>query len=246
MAFLSDRTISGMWRARQVADALGMPYDPFIRSGMEYMLQESGKKRLPRPNQLWSEAQVQRAIEVWDDAAERFSVPLLRDDWDDRFFVDNFRDEDPVRVAVADAVEQRVWDAAKARLQPALYLRNFIRRNITEAEARVRFGDELVDQALDALDRTGGHKPRPPRVEPLPAWRPACFGFAYDPVHAICTGCPAKAACEGVTVQAKAQLVTRTGTEDPRAAKLRESNRLRQQAYRRRKRAEQAGEGNAA
>lgn len=241
LAFLPDRTISGMWRARQVADALGMPYGTFIKSGMEYMLQESGAKRLPRPNQLWGSEQLQRAMELWADHNERFAVKMLGVDADDRFFVENFRDEDPVRIAVADAVEQRVRDAGKSGMQRALYLRNFLHRNITEAEARARFGDSLVDDAIEELARSGGHKPRPERTEPLPPWRPDCYGFAYVRDNAICIACPVYRECGELTGKAKANLVTRTGTDDPRAAKLRESNRLRQQAYRRRKRAELAG-----
>lgn len=45
--------ISGIWRGRQVADAVGMPYDRFIDRAFHHRLRFWQQRHLPRPHQIY-------------------------------------------------------------------------------------------------------------------------------------------------------------------------------------------------
>jgi hypothetical protein len=236
LAFQKDRVISALWRARQVADFLGMPYRLFIRSGMEYMLQESGKQRLAMPNQLCGPKQVERAINEWSDPAvrERAVGDYFRNDPDPRFFVDNFR-SDPVQTSVLDVVERYVRDLGEQGYIVS-GLANVIGRFMSEEEARRRFDADKVDAAMERIALKGGIQPNP--STPLEPYVPACFGYANDPEALQCITCPVFDQCGAAIGNVRTVLKERTGTEDPRGEKVRESNRRRQQTFRAKKRAE--------
>lgn len=59
--------MSGCWRGRQVADALGMPYREFIHTVMGYRLRFWSQDHLPRPHQLYNMADVERTQARWED-----------------------------------------------------------------------------------------------------------------------------------------------------------------------------------
>lgn len=63
--------ITGVWRARQHADAIGIPYDLFLRLAFEAMLKYwRDQKHLPRPQQLYCDRAVDFVTEQWEKRQE--------------------------------------------------------------------------------------------------------------------------------------------------------------------------------
>lgn len=62
--------ISGMWRARQHADAIGIPYDLYLRLAFEAVLKYWKRRHLPRPTQLYSDHVVNFVVEQWEKRQE--------------------------------------------------------------------------------------------------------------------------------------------------------------------------------
>lgn len=60
------QVISGIWHGRQFADALGMPYDTFIREAIGNTLRYWQQRHLPRAWQIYSERVCERVAERWD------------------------------------------------------------------------------------------------------------------------------------------------------------------------------------
>ncbi|MCT7264581.1 hypothetical protein, partial [Salmonella enterica] len=58
--------MTSLWKARQVADLLGMPYAIFIRASMKAAVEQRGYNRVPRPNQLCRPWQIEAAAKAWD------------------------------------------------------------------------------------------------------------------------------------------------------------------------------------
>lgn len=75
----AKKNFAGHWRARSVADAIGMPYDAFIDSMMSYRMAWEGsvvwrksngdakprKPTIAQPTQLYNESDVNKTIERW-------------------------------------------------------------------------------------------------------------------------------------------------------------------------------------
>jgi hypothetical protein len=60
-------TISGIWRARQVADAMGMPYDIYLSRAYHWTLRYWRRRHLPRPQQLYSNMVTDRTAVDWEE-----------------------------------------------------------------------------------------------------------------------------------------------------------------------------------
>jgi len=56
--------ITGMWKAMLTCDALGLPYDVFCRTSFQHAI-DTAWKRLPRPQQLYSEKFAAHVYDKW-------------------------------------------------------------------------------------------------------------------------------------------------------------------------------------
>lgn len=233
LAMQEDRMVSALWRARQVADALGVPYRLFIDSGMEYMIQESGDQRIPLPNQLFNSKQIRRVLKIWDDRWERdFAFrEVLTDGLEPRFLAENYIG-DPVQETALDAYAQFIADTE----YPEHFLSVLLGKYLSEEQARERFESDLVDEAVRRKERRGDVEPKGDRV--IRPYFPSCYGFAFDERSSVCTDCPVQRMCRNTVTEAKVKVAARCGSADPRLEKRREGDRLRQQEYRRRKKLE--------
>jgi hypothetical protein len=63
-------TLIGLWRGRQVADMLCIPYETFLRLSYQERLRYWRSKHLPRPSQLYSTEVVERVITQWEKMQE--------------------------------------------------------------------------------------------------------------------------------------------------------------------------------
>lgn len=92
-----DRThISGMWNAMLTADALGIPYDHYIRLAFQIAI-DTAWKRLPRPNQLYSDKMAAQVLYAWQQLCkDRFIYakhPIYRlDRYEGAVVQDDYRD----------------------------------------------------------------------------------------------------------------------------------------------------------
>lgn len=61
------RLLSGFWRGRQVADALGMPYELYIEYAFEARMRNWQQRYLPRECHLYGEWDVERVQAQWEE-----------------------------------------------------------------------------------------------------------------------------------------------------------------------------------
>lgn len=224
-----DGEIVSLWKARQTADELGIPYSVFLYSVMHWAVDQRKRKYFPRPNQLCSEAQLIAAVGDWERTESIRQVP--GDNWDTRFFAPNpIRAGDP-RWRAVKILESRL----KRSRWPERSLANAMEcRFLSAAEARelasrcIPDKPDVFDGALELL-----------AAPPLPVSdgdlevRPACIGLCN--LSPACESCPAFVACNQDRARADERLLSRTGSTDPVADRKRAQDRERQRRRRRRK-----------
>ena len=59
--------VSGIWRARQVADAMGMPYNVYLGRAYHWSLRYWNHRHLPRPQQLYTDMITDRTAVDWEE-----------------------------------------------------------------------------------------------------------------------------------------------------------------------------------
>lgn len=132
-----DRT--GLWKARQTADRLGIPYPIYIRSAIEHCLANCFS-RMPRPSQLYSDGAQAAAADAWKEHTSG-SLTLPLDPW---YRMENF-------VGHRDQKEFQAWLLAHVgeRRSPEYALAHVVYRepHLPEDAARERFGP-AVSRAL--------------------------------------------------------------------------------------------------
>lgn len=197
---------TSIWRARQRADAMGVPYERYV---IELMLDAdaNGTRQLPRPNQLCSDSKLPMLLERLEQKrAEGFFDPFAGH-FDPRFYAVNFVDDQQQLDALA-WIEEQIAKAGRAR-KPVL-LRRFmcVEQLISEAEATRRFGQELADEAKA---HRGGYTSRTPVVLEAPGPSdPACFGMRTEG-HAICSQCPVAQRCTEFRAEVEERVQERFG-----------------------------------
>lgn len=126
--------LAGFWRGRQVADAIGMPYDLYIRLALKERLRFWKQRYLPNPSMLYSELIVERVAELWK---ERQTA---------RLYVGNHRNYYLHRYIGSQAQNDHhewLFNQAQIRSNPSYQLARFIQDELLpEEKVRSRVGDE--------------------------------------------------------------------------------------------------------
>lgn len=219
--------MNSLWKARQKADELGVPYDLFVEILMDGKVTGDKWKRPPRPNQLLSgkhtEARL-RGRPTWNEVSDRLFLPH----WDRRFFEPREFD-DPVQAAAMQALRN---DVLRASDRPQRLAKYFNLPGLLSLErARTLFTADLVEESLalapvvKADESTEGHE-----------YRPACFGNRSVTRGSPCCDCAVATACASFRRKVTNLLVEATGSSDPRLAHRRRVDRERQRKHRHRKR----------
>lgn len=126
--------LAGFWRGRQVADAMGMPYDLYIRLAMKERLRFWKRRYLPNPTMLYSELIVERVAELWK---ERQSARLYVSDHH------NYRLHRYIGTQAQNDHHEWLFSQAQLRSNPSYQLACFIRDELLpEEKVRTRFGEE--------------------------------------------------------------------------------------------------------
>lgn len=220
---LNDRSvITSLWRARQKADELGMPYDLFCEVVMERWIVGRKAKRPPLPNQLTSGKLFgvwMRGHPTWAETSERLFLPA----WDRRFFMEP-SGEDPVHAAAMRALSADVLHAKDRPARLARYLG--AGGPLTEARAKAMFEADMVRDALAMVAV-------PAEVNEAPeGYVPACIGNRNDVRDMPCHNCPFAVQCSSVKRKVTRALNAAGTSGDPRADRRREQNRNSQRKHR--------------
>jgi hypothetical protein len=228
--FLNDaRQINGLWRARQEADRIGMPYEMFLNATIGWGAEQKNRNHFPAPNQLYGEAQLKVAQERWQ--SQRDIIGLFGDDWDDRLFVGDEKAGLPrlkaMRLAYARVTTSKNPDIALANLMGRCGA-------IDETLARRMFQSRpgLVDKAMTQMAPL--RKVRD--ANGLRPYVPHCLGITFDSVAQACSSCPLLTKCELLWRQTTEELERTTGSANPRATRKTQLARERQRRCRQRHR----------
>jgi hypothetical protein len=218
------RELTSVWRARQHADNLGIPY-PFFIMGALRAAERRGARRPPRPNQLFKIENLVHVSVEWerwiDDGGFR---PL-----DDPAFREENFSGFHAQVAYRDCVVDRI-KAGRAR--PDLIARSvFIDRVLPEDRAAHEFGRERL---ADARREAEGSEPAPVVKVGKADMLPACFGLpqAFAPDVEPCASCPVRSTCGEAAVIVSGNLVELHGSNDPATDRKRALNAARQKRFR--------------
>jgi hypothetical protein len=137
--------ISGLWRGRQVADAMGVPYDLYLERAFHWTLRYWQQSHLPRPQHLYSDLVTDRTAIDWE---ERQGSKLY------------FSEKAPYKnrayqcLHSQDAHHEWLFEqAARRGNDPAVLARLIFQEELMPAEkARARIGEEAFDRVLASAD----------------------------------------------------------------------------------------------
>lgn len=117
----AKRKLSGFWRGRQVADALGMPYELYIEHAFTYRMRRWQRAYLPQPEHLYHEFDVEKIQELWEELqAGRLYLPE-----DPAFLVQNYQD-----IPYQNDFHEWLFKQAKLRGDEAYTLANLIEKDL--------------------------------------------------------------------------------------------------------------------
>jgi len=217
--------MSSLYRARQVADALGMPYQAYVRFAFEWC-EKSNWANLPQPNQLYGDRLTTHIAARWE--REHGTWAHFAHDWNPLFFQGSAGDE-------RDAVQMRALDLVIMIVErssvPEYALASLLGKAVISVEkAQKVFRDDIVAAALEM--RSPGWVEQSPKDYVAPRWCKGHFGVSPD-----CGSCPVASACLSARQFADQWLLKKDGSLDPRGDSKRQAARERQRLCRSRKRA---------
>lgn len=227
---LSARDFTSMWRARQRADAMGMPYDQFVIAFFDHA-DTHGTDHLPAPNQLCDDDKLPMVIKKYDELKAAGRIDPFEHGFDPRFYAVNYVGDSQQRAAL-DMIEAEINALGPASKAGRLALYMKFRQIVSEEEATRRFGAELVEAAQ--AERIGTIACPEVLNSPQPT-TPACIGL-YRDAYPTCMQCPVKSACVERAGLVDAEVLARYGALDVPAQRIRDGNRQRKQRERDRKR----------
>lgn len=228
---LGRRSFTAVWRARQIADAMGAPYEHFLRVHFD-RADAVGSKHLPAPNQLCSVEMQERTSQAIDELVKDGRIDPLAPGFDSRFYAVNYMG-DPQQDAMLDMIQAQITALGSASKSKKLARYMTVLQVISEAEAERRFGPELV---ASAKEQGGGFVASTPiALDALVPSHASCFG-CHRQGHVICMQCPAAERCELQVQEIEKKVVARFGVADVPTQHKREGNRRRKRRQRERER----------
>lgn len=139
--------ISGLWTMRQMADAMGMPYDLYISRAFTHRLNYWQQRHLPRPQTLYCELVTDKVAADWDEH-QRNKL----------YFSTDYRYKNAQFVGLNYQNDHHEWLFAQLelRLNSAHVLARIMydEQLLPEEKVRNRLGDEVVAAAREIAERT--------------------------------------------------------------------------------------------
>jgi hypothetical protein len=138
--------ISGIWRARQVADAMGMPYDIYLDRAFHWRLRYWNRSSLPRPVHLYADLITDKAAIDWTEfQKERFYYSKLQ----------NYTNQRYRGYAAQDAHHEYLFEQIAARGNKPALIANFIEEDLLPPEKiERRLGQEVFARAAALAVKT--------------------------------------------------------------------------------------------
>lgn len=218
--------INSLWRARQYADEIGMRYDMFLEAVMGWATNTKGRKYFPRPNQLYGRKQLELALDRWE--RQKDIIPtLFAEDWDDQFFQQNPK-RDPPRMAALALAFHTLKKSTVPEYVLASLMGTMDALSSEHAKYLFRNEPELFNDAMR-------HIAPPLKVrasKTFDPYVPPCLGLRHDVNAEPCSQCKFALLCEKTRAMTDKRLHAKTGSSDPRAARKREQDRIRQRRKR--------------
>lgn len=135
----AKRTLTGLWKGRQVADALGMPYDIYIEHAFTYRMRRWQRAYLPRPEHLYHEYDVEKIQLRWEEMqAGRLYLPE-----DPAYLVQNYQN-----IPYQNDFHEWMFKQAKLRGDEAWTLADMINRNLMPID---KVADRVEPMVYDRL-----------------------------------------------------------------------------------------------
>ena len=218
--------MNALYRGRQFADSLGLPYRAFILTLCTELMTTGLYQRVPMPNHLYpadEDSKVLRhAVRMRDRVLDARST--FENDWDQRLQAINYRGDPAQDRALQFMVDDPGLDG-RSRLG------HWMERGWISPENAQRLFPPAVYER--AIERVGSICPLPPPTPGLEPYRPHCFGLQQAGTPA-CASCPWAAKCAGMVQWVERQQIAATGFADPRTERNRELARNRQREKRKR------------
>lgn len=136
--FKDKANLPGLWRGRQHADGLGIPYDLYITLAFKENLRFWNRSHLPRPQHCYSGRVIEAIQQAWPEhqAANLFYSRLPT------YHNDNYAETNEQK-----AHHEWLMDQAGRRAAPAWVLGKFVKDGILPIEKIVaRFGDDMPEK----------------------------------------------------------------------------------------------------
>jgi len=123
--------LSGYWRGRQVADAIGVPYGVYIDLAFTFRMRRWPRDHMPRPYQLYHEYDVEKIQARWEEMQQS----QLFTSEHPAYLVQNYQG-----IALQNDYHEWLLKQALARSNPSVYLARFVNEDqlpLDKIEARI-------------------------------------------------------------------------------------------------------------
>ena len=226
--FAGTKQPTAFWRARQFADALGVPYDIFCEAAFGNLLRSW--KRIPYINQLYGKKNEQRIARAVYDYWTEWRTTRLMCSRLPQYREESFRNL-PAQIEHRNWVIQEIKNNRTGALAQAC---DFF-RILPIDEAVATFGQDWLDRT-----REGYFSEPPDPVVSVPdnEFLPSCHSIpgAYEETAVECKACPVRSSClAGVTAVRDKLMASHGGSDDPKADRRRDQVRRRVALHRAKK-----------
>lgn len=137
---LDSTTITGLWKGRQIADAIGMPYKEFIEAAMRERIKYWKQRFLPRAHHIYSTQVIEKVVDYWDKlSSDKTYYSKLN-----QYLVQNFENTK----CQNDHIEWLV-KTAKSKTNPVYFLRQVYAENLlSDSVIENYFGNEILEEII--------------------------------------------------------------------------------------------------
>lgn len=137
----AKRKLSGLWRGRQVADALGMPYEIYIERAFTFRMRHWSRAYLPQPEHLYHEFDVEKIQEYWEELqAGRLYLPE-----DPAYLVQNYKN-----IPYQNDLHEWIFKQASLRSNENQILADMINRDFLPID---KAANRLTEDAYRDVER---------------------------------------------------------------------------------------------
>jgi hypothetical protein len=135
---------TGLWRGRQIADAIGMPYSEYINASFRETMRHWRQPFLPRPYHLYATDVIEKVVETWGKLQEVRSYVSEEPE----YLTDVYQG-----LPIQNDHHEWILGQAARRGIPAIFLERMVHRNLLPIEkVEMRFGAEIAQQIRQSAD----------------------------------------------------------------------------------------------